>query len=349
MNQAIPDRATQIVSRRSSILWLGAGGLLAVASVAGLVLGPIRIPVAAVPGIAWNALAGTAETSDLHHQVLAQLRFPRLLLGMVVGGALGLCGALTQGWFRNPLADPGLLGISSGAALGTAVGLIAGHALNLPDWGPGAFAMGFGLLASALVHGLGASGRGTGVTRLILAGIAVNALAGSAMGLLLTLADDAALRDLTFWTLGSLGGATWPLLGWVAPCLLVGMVLAMPLWRPLDALLLGEATAAHLGVDLLALRRRVVVLVSAMMGVAVCATGLIGFVGLAAPHLVRLLAGPRHRVLLPAATLVGAGLTVGADVIARTAAAPLELPLGALTTLLGGPLFLHLLRREGER
>jgi len=193
-------------------------------------------------------------------------------------------------------------------------------------------------------------GQRVGVTRLILAGIAVNAIAASLMGLVITLADDTAIRDLTFWTLGSLGGASWSLLAWLLPTLLAGLALSTTFARPLDALLLGEASAFHLGVDLKRWRWQVVGLVSVLMGLCVAATGLIGFVGLAAPHWVRMLLGPLHRTLIPGSALMGATLTVGADVIARNAALPLELPLGALTTLLGGPLFLHLIwRMESSR
>ena len=255
-----------------------------------------------------------------------------------------------QGLFRNPLADPGLVGVSSGAALGAAIAIVGGSAFGgLPDvFGPYllslcAFMGGLGV--TALVYRLGRRNGQTNVAVMLLAGIALTALASSAVGLFTYLADDATLRTLTFWNLGSLNGASytrlWPLLF---------VTLGVALWLPrrasaLNALLLGESEASHLGINVEGLKRELVFCTALGVGAAVAAAGMIGFIGLVVPHLVRLLAGPDHRVLLPASVLAGATLLLFADLIARLAMAPAELPIGIVTAFLGAPFFLYLLLR----
>lgn len=283
--------------------------------------------------------------------IIGQIRLPRALLGMAVGAVLALCGVAMQGLFRNPLADPGLVGVSSGAALGAALAIV-GAALfgGLPSWlapwllSVCAFIGGLGV--TALVFRLGRRDGETRVATLLLAGIAVTALAGSGIGLFSYLADDAVLRSLTYWNLGSLNGASYARL-W--PVLLVAAAVA--LWLPrraqaLNALLLGESEARHLGFEVERLKRELVLCTALGVGAAVAAAGMIGFVGLAVPHLVRLITGPDHRRLLPAAALAGAALLLLADLAARLLLAPAELPIGILTALLGAPFFLYLLRRE---
>ncbi|MDU7559037.1 MAG: iron ABC transporter permease, partial [Pseudomonas sp.] len=255
-----------------------------------------------------------------------------------------------QGLFRNPLADPGLVGVSSGASLGAAIAIVGGSAFGgLPDaFGPYllsicAFLGGLGV--TALVYRLGRRNGQTSVAVMLLAGIALTALAGSTVGLFTYLADDATLRTLTFWNLGSLNGASyarlWPLLF---------VTVAVSLWLPrrasaLNALLLGESEANHLGINVEGLKRELVFCTALGVGAAVAAGGMIGFVGLVVPPLVRLLAGPDHRVLLPASVLAGAALLLFADLIARLALAPAEMPIGIVTAFLGAPFFLYLLLR----
>lgn len=286
--------------------------------------------------------------------ILWQLRLPRLLLGVGVGAGLAVCGAVMQGLFRNPLADPSLIGVSSGAALGAALGILA--AARIPGLPQGLQAgllpvgacLG-GLFAVVTVHRLATRGGRTVVITLLLSGLAIEALSRSGTGLVTFLADDRELRDLSFWLLGSLGGATWPRLMWVAPIAALGFWLVRGLAPALDALLLGEAEAGHVGVDVEKVKRRAVALTTLLVGSAVALAGVIGFVGLVVPHVVRLALGPSHRRLLPASALVGATLVTGADVLARTAAAPAEIPIGVVTAVLGAPFFLHLLRRTGQR
>ena len=317
-----------------------------------LALGPVSLPLfdtlrAALRLIGVPIAGEGLEQAEL---ILGQIRLPRTLLGLAVGGVLALSGVAMQGLFRNPLADPGLVGVSSGAALGAAIAIVGGAAFGgLPEvMGPYllslcAFIGGLGV--TALVYRLGRRNGQTNVAVMLLAGIALTALAGFAVGLFTYLADDATLRTLTFWNLGSLNGASyarlWPLL-----IVTVGVALWLPRRaNALNALLLGESEANHLGIDVEGLKRELVFCTALGVGAAVAAAGMIGFIGLVVPHLVRLLAGPDHRVLLPASVLAGATLLLFADLIARLALAPAELPIGIVTAFLGAPFFLYLLMR----
>lgn len=333
-------------------LFMSLGLLCLLATWLSLALGPVSLPLFDTLRAALRLMGLPVQGEGLEQAelILGQIRFPRTLLGLAVGGVLALSGVAMQGLFRNPLADPGLVGVSSGAALGAAIAIVGGAALGgLPDFiGPYllslcAFLGGLGV--TALVYRLGRKNGQTQVAVMLLAGIALTALSGSAVGLFTYLADDATLRTLTFWNLGSLNGASYARL-W--PLLLVTVGVA--LWLPrrataLNALLLGESEANHLGVNVEGLKRELVFCTALGVGAAVAAAGMIGFIGLVVPHLVRLLAGPDHRVLLPASVLAGASLLLFADLIARLALAPAELPIGIVTAFLGAPFFLYLLLR----
>lgn len=286
---------------------------------------------------------------------LLNIRLPRVLTGLLVGAGLGASGAALQGLFRNPLADPGLVGVSSGAALAATATVVIGDALSLSLFKlPAIFqlfafpaaAFAGALVTSLLVHRLATIAGQTVVATLLLAGVAVNALAQAVSGFVTFYATDAQIRSLTFWKLGSLGGASWISLGVLAPFILVPVVIFPRLARSLNAMLLGESEAGHLGVNVERVKKEIVVLVSLAVGASVAFTGLIGFVGLVVPHLLRLLVGPDHRKVLPGASLLGASLLVGADLVARTVAAPAELPIGVLTAIIGAPFFLWLLLRD---
>jgi iron complex transport system permease protein len=283
---------------------------------------------------------------------LLQIRLPRVLTGLLVGAGLGASGAAMQGLFRNPLADPSLVGISSGAALAATATVIVGDAVafSLPPAVqlfafPAAAFVG-ALVTSLLVYRLATIAGQTVVATLLLAGIAINALAQAFSGFLTFYATDTQIRSLTFWKLGSLGGATWLSLATLTPFILVPAILLPRLARPLNAMLLGESEAGHLGFEVERVKRLIVVLVALAVGASVAFTGLIGFVGLVVPHLLRLLMGPDHRRLLPGALLLGASLLVAADLVARTLVAPAELPIGVLTAIIGAPFFLWLLLRD---
>ncbi|NYH25160.1 FecCD family ABC transporter permease [Paraburkholderia bryophila] len=336
--------------RRTARLLLGALAVaLGLATLAAICIGAYRIS----PALVWSALLATP--ADLANDpalqqaraVLLQIRLPRVVLALLVGAGFGSAGSALQALFRNPLADPGLIGISSGAALGASTLIVLGPmigALSLV-WLPAAAFLG-ALTVAALVYRLAAARGRLALPLLLLAGIAINALAGAAIGLLTYLADDAQLRSLTFWSLGSLGGAQWPVLGAVAPFVVTGALVIARNSHALNALQLGETEAQHLGVPAQAVKRTVLVASALGVGALVSCTGVIGFIGLVAPHCVRLACGPDQRVVMPGAILLGATLTVLADLAARTVAAPAEVPLGILTALIGAPFFLALLWRS---
>lgn len=296
----------------------------------------------------WYALFDPSSTSGPALNVLMQLRLPRVVLAGCVGAALALAGTTLQALFRNPLADPGLLGIGSGAAVGAGLMICVmpvDSTFSSPWAVPTAAFIG-ALLVARLALTIGARDGAIDVTLLLLVGIAINALGGAALGLLLFVADDAALRDFTFWTLGSLSGASWRVAGPVLLATLVAGVVMLRANGPLNAFVLGERNAFYLGIDIAREKRRLVLATSLAVGACVAVTGLIGFIGLVVPHLARFLVGPNHRVLLPAAASLGASLLITADLIARTAVLPAEMPVGIVTACLGAPAFLWLIRRH---
>jgi iron complex transport system permease protein len=324
--------------------------MLLLVSVLALGLGATGVSLPRVFAILTDALSGRAAATGGDALIVLQVRLPRLLLGLLIGAALASSGALMQGLFRNPLADPGLVGVSTGAALAAAATIVLGEKLI----GPLPFsALPIGAFAGGLLTMLGlylVSTRGgrTSIATMLLAGVAFAALAGAGMGLFSYLSDDRQLRDLTFWTLGSLSGATWTKVVAVTPFVLPTL-LAMPfLARGLNALSLGEAEAFHLGVPVQRVKALAILLVAVAVGASVAAAGMIGFVGIVVPHVLRLIGGADHKMLLPASSLLGAVLLVAADTVARTIAAPAELPIGILTAAIGAPFFLWLLlRRQG--
>ena len=330
-------------------VWLAGLGLLAMALVAGSAQGAYAIS----PAQLWNVLldmVGGSDNPTPEHLVFVNIRLPRLLLGVVAGAGLGLAGALMQGLFRNPLADPGLIGVSSGAALAAASFIVMGN-LWFPDlpralgsWTLVSMAFMGGLVVTFLIYALAQSQGGTRMGLMLLAGIAVNALAGAGLGYLSFLATDEQLRNLQFWLLGSLGGARWSAVVLVGAVVTLACSAGLTLARPLNAIALGEAQAVLLGVDVERTKRWAIGVCALAVGAVTATTGMIGFVGLIAPHWVRMVAGPDHRIVLPGSALLGAALVLAADAVARTAVKPAELPLGVLTAFIGVPMFLVMLR-----
>lgn len=292
----------------------------------------------------WLLEANAGETILLH------IRLPRVLMAFLIGAALAWAGVLIQGVVRNPLADPGLIGVSGGAAVAAAAFVVISSTLPLPLWLQPTMAFFGGMLALIVVMRMGLSGASMhAMSFLVLAGIAINVLAHALIGLLSYMASDSALRQITFWSLGSLSGANWY---WI--CALAGvLVAALVYWpkrlRQLDALLLGEVEARSLGVSVTHMQWRAVIWVALMVAIAVSASGVIGFVGLISPHIARLLTGAAHQRVLPLAVVIGGCLLVAADALARTIVAPAEMPIGIVTTLLGAPVFISLLLREKRR
>lgn len=302
--------------------------------------GAVSIPWRDLPRL----LFGTIEPAEqLWRNVLIDVRIPRVLFGMVAGAALAVSGATMQALFRNPLAEPALIGISTGGAVGAVAAIVLGAGAFVV-LAPSAF-MG-SLLATWLAYRIGT--RVPGTAGLLLAGVAINAVCASLIGLFTFMADDTQLRSLTFWNMGSLSGASWQLLGWLVPWVALMSWAMLHHWRAMNALLLGEREAQHLGFDLKTVRRRLIVLCALLVGPVTAATGTIVFVGLVVPHLVRLTLGANHRILLPATVLTGALALALADWLARVVVIPAELPIGIVTSLIGGPFFLWLLARQRD-
>ncbi|WP_228803002.1 FecCD family ABC transporter permease [Nocardia farcinica] len=279
---------------------------------------------------------------------LWEVRFPRVLLAILVGAALATAGALLQGVFANPLAEPGVIGVSSGAAVGAGATIVLGGAF-VAAWSVAAAAFVAGLLTTMLVYVLARANGRTEVVTLVLTGVAINAFAGGLIAFLLFVASPAARDQIVFWQLGSLNGATWESVGVVAILTACGVAAAVLVAPRLDLLALGESAARHLGVDVERLRRNVIVIVAVLATAGVAFTGIIMFVGLIVPHLVRMIVGPAHRVLIPLSAVVGAVVLLAADVGARSLVDNADLPLGMLTSLVGGPFFFWLLRRTRAR
>lgn len=331
--------------------------LWTVAVLAGLSVGAVAVPADEIVAILARA-AGlpVAPAAPAHETVVTVIRLPRVLLGTAVGAALALAGAALQGLFRNPLADPGLIGVSTGAGLAAATAIVFSGTLTtvLPALTPmvavPAAAFIGGLVVTFAVYRVASTDGRTDIPTLLLAGVAVNAIAGAAIGLLVFVSDDQSLRDLNFWMLGSLGGVTWARLTPVLAFIVVPALLLMRFAGELDALLLGETEALHLGFEVERCKRRIIALCALAVGAGVALTGVIGFVGLVVPHLVRLSVGARHRVVLPFCAILGSALLLAADLLARTVVLPAELPIGVVTSCIGGPFFLWLLmrRRGGE-
>ncbi len=306
-----------------------------------LCLGPSAVPLRDV----WSALTG-APTD--HALIVLDVRLPRMLSAASVGALLGVSGALLQGLLRNPLAEPYLLGVSSGAALAVAVAIVSGmpaFILGIYAYPPVAFA---GAMAALLGVALLARVRGRmGMTTLILAGVVVQACLSAAV-MLIAYASGSRHFEVVAWLMGHLQPMTRDMVWWTGAAAVAGTGLALGQARDLNAFMLGEDAAASMGVRVEAAKRHVFLLASLLTGVAVAASGLIGFVGLIAPHVVRLVTGPNHVSLIPGSALAGATLLLLADTVSRTVAAPAELPAGVVTALLGGPFFLVLLVRHAR-
>lgn len=295
---------------------------------------------------AWAAGDPISETDAI---VLFDIRLPRLVMGFLVGASLAVSGAVMQGLFRNPLADPGLLGVSAGASLGAICAIVLGAALPAAviafvGWYmvPIAAFCG-GWLAMMLLYTIATRAGRTSVATMLLAGIALAAMIGAATGIVIYYASDSQLRDLTFWGLGSLAGANWAKLVAAGPVMMLALAAAPMLARGLNGLALGEAAAGHIGIRVQRVKNAAILTAAAATGAAVAVSGGIGFVGIVVPHLLRLLSGPDHRWLLVNSALLGGAMLVVADMVSRTVLAPAELPIGILTALIGGPFFLWIL------
>lgn len=333
-------------ARRPAILG-GLALLLAIAFVVALATGAVPIAFADV----LRALAGM-EVDERTVAIIQSIRLPRALLAVIAGMALAGAGAAFQGLFRNPLADPSLIGVSGGAALGAVFIIVLGSVLvgALPflasPWLLPVAAFAGGLAATFAIQGLAQLQGHAATATLLLAGIAINALTGALTGLLVYISNDTQLRDFTFWSMGSLASGGWRAVTAAAIPILLALGVILSRARALDAMLLGEREALHLGVSVQRLKHVVMVAAALAVSSAVAFCGIIAFVGIVVPHVVRLIAGPDHRIVLPGSMLAGAALLLVADSFARVIVAPAELPIGLVTAAIGSPFFLWLLIRK---
>jgi iron complex transport system permease protein len=327
---------------------------LVVVAMLSLAIGPTGISLHALPRAIAVSFGTTTDAAAARDRlVLIDLRLPRTLLAAFVGAALATSGAIMQGLFRNPLADPGLVGVSSGAALAAIATIVLGHGIAAPLVVPlGIYALpiaafGGGLITTLLLVVIASRQGQLAVGTLLLAGIAIGALAAAISGVIIYASDDRDLRDLTLWQMGSLSGASWQKVFAVTP-FAIAIALSVPrIMRGLNGLLLGEAEAMHLGIDTERTKRIAIATTAAAVGAAVAVAGVIGFVGLVVPHILRLMLGPDHRAVLPGSALLGPALMIFADIVARMVVRPAELPIGIVLALVGAPVFLHLILRRG--
>ena len=334
-----------INGRRTHKILLGALFLLSVFSIS---IGPVDVS----SWIVLRKLFLGHPLSLLEHVVFFDIRLPRLMMGICVGSALAVSGAVMQGLFRNPLADPGLVGVSAGAGVGAIIAIVLGGFLPIfinsifGDYLVVFSAFLGGWISAIILYRIATSHGQTSVATMLLAGIAIGALAGAISGVLIFMSDDKQLRDLTFWGLGSLAGATWTKVICAGPLILVSIGIASTLGRGLNGLALGEATASHIGISTQKLKNLSICTVAAATGAAVAVSGSIGFIGIVVPHLVRKLVGPDHRTLILNSGLLGSITLIFSDIISRIITAPSELPIGIVTAILGSPVFLWILLRR---
>lgn len=327
---------------------------LCLAALASLAIGPTGISLDALPLALAAIVSGAADPAVQQAKlVLLEIRVPRTLIGMFVGSALAVSGAMMQGLFRNPLADPGIIGVSAGAALAAVATIALSDTLVsfwVVLWGiyalPVSAFLG-GILTTFLLVFLAGRGGSVMMGTLLLAGIALAALAGALTGLIAFWSDDRELRDLTLWTMGSLAGSSWEKVAAIAPFAVLLAIGIPKTFRILNGLLLGEAEAFHMGVDVERAKILLVVLTALAVGAAVAVAGVIGFAGIVVPHFVRLITGPDHRYVMPASALIGATIILIADIFARIVVQPAELPIGIIMAMIGAPVFLHLVLRRG--
>ena len=339
------------ITRRSRIAaaLFALSGLLLILLLASLAIGAVSITPTEVLHIFGYRLGFFSTIDETKQLVLFNIRMPRLIFTVLIGSALGLSGAVLQGIFRNPLVEPSIIGVSHGAALGTMLMIMLLHnilpqfVVNTQFWLRPLFAFAGGLIATFFTLQLSRFAGRTHVTYLILGGVAITALAQAAIGLAIFYADDNQLRTYTFWTLGDLSGATWERLNIIIPIITISCGVLLMLTRPLNAIALGEAEAFHSGVPVERVKVLGVLFSAMAVGTAVAFSGIIGFVGLVVPHIIRISFISDHRLVLPASAIGGACLLTLSDIFARTVVAPAELPIGVVTAMIGTPFFIYLL------
>lgn len=346
-----PEHAKRLLSPERPwaprALLVSLAAALVVLAVVSAGIGQLSLSPSEVVGSVFHRLGlpwGPLPAQPFAEQALWSVRFPRITLSIIVGAALAAGGVLMQGVFGNPLAEPGVIGVSSGSAVAACLVIV----LGLSTFGPWTLVVAAfcgGLLATLIAYLTARRDGRTEVVTLVLTGVAINAVCGAGIALLVFLGDSQSREEIMFWQLGSLNGTRWAHVAVAAPVAIGGCVLAGVFARRLDLLSLGERSARHLGVDVERTRRTVILLVAVLTSAAVAFAGIISFVGLVIPHLMRMIIGPGHKVLIPASILGGAVLLLAADLGARTLVRYADLPIGMLTALVGGPFFFWLIRR----
>ena len=343
-------------SRKSTGLLVGLGITLPLSMIFSVGTGPVPVPAMDIINLLLEHLGLLqSDVSESTRLIVESIRLPRTLLAVLAGSSLAVGGTAMQGLFRNPLADPSIIGVASGAALGAATAIVLGGVLLgsfptlIQNYSVSLLAFAGSSLTTLVVYKVGTTSNGTSVATMLLAGVAITALAGAGLGILTYVSDDATLRNLTFWQMGSIAGATWNSVLVCFSLLTPAILLLCRYGTVLNAMLLGESEARHLGINVQNAKLVLILLTALIVGVSVSVAGVIGFVGLVVPHLIRLMVGPDHKVLLPASAMLGGVLLLLADMTARVVVSPAELPIGIVTALMGAPFFISLLWQQRKR
>ena len=344
---------------KNTIIFLIGLFLLAIISLVSTTIGPVKISILQIIDILFESInintnLSSSEISQAFKTVVLDIRLPRILMGIIVGIALGISGAILQGLFRNPLIDPGFIGVSSGAAIGAMFVIMFSQLIAIENnfyvqFLLPVFAMSGGLSTTILVYKMSQMSGKTNIMAMLLSGIAVNAFSGSIIGFLVYRASDMELRSFTFWTLGSLDNSNWLIVSIAFVAILVPIIVSFKLRKKLDIFMLGDAEAGYLGLNIEKLKKRIIFISALMVGVTVAFCGMIGFIGLVTPHLVRLIMGPSHKTLIIGSAILGAIILILADFISRIIIAPAQLPIGIITSALGAPFFLWLIVSQKQK
>ena len=344
----------------SKIFLLILGFILFIISIISIGLGPVNISLNQIFNILFYKIGLLSDQSNLnfssiHESVLWNIRIPRIILGILVGLGLGSAGAILQGLFRNPLVDPGFIGVSSGAAVGAMIAImfssmIANYFIQsfIPFILPMLAIIG-AFITTMIIYRMSKVANKTNIMAMLLSGIAINALSGAIIGLFVSISSDSELRSFTFWTLGGLDNASWLVVGISALFILTTFLIIYISRKQLDIFMLGDAEANNLGVNVEKLKKRIIVVASIMVGISVSFCGMIGFIGLVTPHLIRLFIGPKHKFLIPGSALLGSILLLLSDLISKTIIAPAQLPVGVITAIIGAPFFIWLIFNQKAR
>ena len=344
---------------KNTIIFLIGLFLLAIISLVSTTIGPVKISILQIIDILFESInintnLSSSEISQAFKTVVIDIRLPRILMGIIVGIALGISGAILQGLFRNPLIDPGFIGVSSGAAIGAMFVIMFSQLIAIENnfyiqFLLPVFAMSGGLSTTILVYKMSQMSGKTNIMAMLLSGIAVNAFSGSIIGFLVYRASDMELRSFTFWTLGSLDNSNWLIVSIAVVAILIPIIVSFKLRKKLDIFMLGDAEAGYLGLNIEKLKKRIIFISALMVGVTVAFCGMIGFIGLVTPHLVRLIMGPSHKTLIIGSAILGAIILILADFISRIIIAPAQLPIGIITSALGAPFFLWLIISQKQK